>query len=184
MTTLMLLLGAVLALGVGVGLTLRRLYRPAASPGVASAHELTLALTCSPQETYRPMSRLFAEQDFAFLAGQPGSGTGLVKRLRRQRRGALRLYLREMRADFQRLYALCRLLARNSKDPSFATLVTQQALSFYSLFLILQLRCALGWFLHVRVDTVDLVTAFDRLAQAARASLPLAPESSLAVGAA
>ena len=178
MTMFLLLLGFVAAIGLGVSLTLRRLYRPSIQ-GVPSVEELT---TRPPRETYRPMSRLFAEEDFAFLSGQ---GPGIIKRLRRQRREVLRLYLRELRADFQRLYALCRILAPKSQDPNFAPLITQQALSFYGLFLILQVRCALGWYLHVRVDTVDLVTAFDRLAQAARATLPaLMPQSSFATGAA
>ncbi len=168
MIALLLLLAFVLAVATGVGLTLRRLYG-ARSEGISPALKAALSAPArSALETYQPMSRLFAEEDFRFLSGL---APALVKRLRRQRRHVMRLYLRELQADFERIYAFCRALAPRSQDPSFATLITKQALSFYGLFVVLQMRCGLGWFLPVRVDTGDLVDAFDRLHQAAQAAL-------------
>lgn len=183
MTTLLLLLSFVLLVGVGVGVTLRRLYRlgPEGIPADFASQILTPTKR-SALETYQPMSRLFAEEDFVFLSE---ARPEMLKRLRRQRRQVMRLFLGELRTDFARVYAFCRLLAPESADPNFATLVTQQAFSFYGLFVVLHLRCTMGWFLHVRVDTVDLVGAFERLRQAAQAAAAaMAPQPAMAGSAA
>jgi hypothetical protein len=178
MVTLLLLLSFVLAIGLGAAITLRRLHRVGSEANSPRLDALVLSPTRSALETYQPMSRLFAEEDFHFLAR---SRPDLVKRLRRQRQQVLRLYLKELRADFERVYAFCRRLAPKSENPNFAALITQQALSFYGLFLVLQVRCTLGWFLHVRVDTTDLVSSFDRLRQAAQATLSaMAPQAVMA----
>lgn len=178
MMTLLLLLGFVVAVVLAGVVTLWRLHR-VTHEGITPAVEAQiLSPSRSVLETYQPMGRLFAEEDFRFLSG---SRPDLVKRLRRQRRQVLRLYLRELRADFERVYAFCRSLAPKSTDPNFAALITQQALSFYGLFLVLHVRCTLGWFMHVRIDTVDLVGAFDRLRQAAQATLlAMTPQPALA----
>ncbi|HYM13608.1 MAG TPA: hypothetical protein VEU62_22900 [Bryobacterales bacterium] len=174
----MLLLGFVLAVALGAVATLRRLHRVAQEGITAAVEAQILSPTRSALETYQPMGRLFAEGDVRFLNR---SRPDLVKRLRRQRQQVLRLYLRELRADFERVYAFCRSLAPRSADPNFAALITQQAFSFYGLFLILHVRCTLGWFLHVRIDTMDLVGAFDRLRQAAQATLAaMTPQPAMA----
>src|SRR5437867_941518 len=132
MTTVMLLIGFVLVMTAG-GVVLGRLLRQG-SPAAASASECELlASTGSRAETYRPMSRLFAEEDFAFLASSAPSRRELQKRLRYQRSQVLRLYLRELRLEFQRVYAICRLLAAQSQDPNFASLITRQVAAFYGL---------------------------------------------------
>ena len=172
MTTLWMLLGLVAAIALGFAVALRRLYRLRAGTRPPGFENDVLSRGRSARATYRPMGRLFAEQDFAFLSGYAPQ---MLPRLRRHRRRVLRLYLRELRTDFARVYAFCRILAPKSGDPQFATRVTQQALSFYGLLLIVELRCALGWFLPVRVDTADLVNAFDLLRQAAQAA-SLAPQ--------
>lgn len=176
MTTLWLLLSLVAAIAVGFGIVLRRLHRTPVGTLFPDFEDDVDNGVLSPgrfsPETYRPMSRLFAGEDFTFLAG---SAPQMVPRLRRCRRRVLRLYLRELRADFARVYAICRMLAPTSSDPHFATRITQQALSFYGLLLIVEMRCALGWFLPVRVDTAELVNAFDVLRQAAQASLAPQP---------
>lgn len=178
MMTLLLLLGFVVAVVLGAVVTLWRLHRVTQGGITPAVEAQILSPSRSALEIYQPMGRLFAEEDFRFLRG---SRPDLVKRLRRQRRQVLRLYLRELRADFERVYAFCRRLAPKSTDPNFAALITQQALSFYGLFLVLHMRCTLGWFLHVRIDTVDLVGAFDRLRQVAQATLlPMTPQPALA----
>jgi hypothetical protein len=184
MTMLMLLLGVILAVGLAAALTMRGLLR---ATGVMPLAEMeALAAGRSALEAYQPMGRLFAPEDFAFVTEHPGASPALSRQLRRQRARVLRLYLRDLRGDFDRLYAFCRLLAPQSQDPSFASLITQQALSFYGLWMVLQVRCSVGWFLHVRVDTVDLVGSLERLREAARAvAMSLAPQQSpLAAGAA
>ncbi|HYL96681.1 MAG TPA: hypothetical protein VET69_12830 [Terriglobales bacterium] len=178
MTILLLLLLFVAAIAAGLGAALWWIYRP--GPQTLSPELLAglLQPRRSALEVYRPMNRLFAEEDFRFIsAARPQ----MVRRLRRQRARVLRLYLRDLQAGFARVQALCRSLAPRSQDPNFAGLITRQALTFYGLLLMLRLRCALGWYLHVRVDTVDLVRALDQLTQAAQATLAgLAPQTALA----
>src|SRR5579884_1899439 len=115
MTTLLLLSGFVLALGAGLAGALRKLLypRPESFPPDFDVQ----LLRRSAAESYQPMSRLFAEEDFVFLSRlQPR----LLSRLRQQRRRVMRAYLRELRAEFERIYAFCRALALNSSDPNFA----------------------------------------------------------------
>ena len=172
MMTLWVVIAVIAAAATAFGIVLRRLYwlGPAGlSPALESE---ILTPTRSAAESYRPMTRLFAEQDFAFLTA---FGPQMLQRLLRERRRVLRLYLSELRADFERIYALCRMLAPRSSNPHFAARITQQAFSFYGLLLIVEMRCALGWVLPVRVDTVELVNAVDRLRQAAQASLAPQP---------
>jgi hypothetical protein len=183
MTTLAMLLGLVGLIGFGVAVVLREL-RGASGDRDWQAVEGRL-LSPAHSEIYGPMGRLFSDEDFIFLRSQPGFQRGLEDRLRHQRRHALRCYLRELRADFRQLYGLCRFRARTSGDPDFATLITQQALIFYGLFLALQVRCYLGWLFHARVDANELVSAFDRLLQVARASIgAMTQQVSLSAGAA
>ncbi len=169
MTILLLLLGFIAAVDAGTAIALWRLYRtgPEGQAPPALVSEI-LHPRRSALEVYQPMSRLFAEDDFALVGRLKPD---LQKRLRRQRQHVLRLYLREIRIGFARLHTLCRILAPRSHDPNFAARVTQQALTFYGLFLVLEFRCALGWFLHVRVDTVDLIAALSQLRQAAQSVL-------------
>src|SRR5215471_20655160 len=53
---------------------------------------------------YEPMGRLLAEEDFVFLAAQPGYRPEIGAKLRRERRQIFRLYLRELSRDFHRLH--------------------------------------------------------------------------------
>jgi hypothetical protein len=185
MTVLVLLLALILIVGLAGAALLWRLLRTRPSLEGPQVALEALASKRSAVETYQPMSRLFAEEDFAFVSAPPRTRPGAAKRLRRQRGKILRLYLRELRSDFEHLYTVCRLLAPQSSDPNFAPLITQQALAFYGLWMVLQVRCSLGWFLHVRVDTVDLVSSFERLRQAAQATLQaMTPQPALAGGAA
>jgi hypothetical protein len=183
MNTLLLILSIVAVLSAGAAIVLRQLRRIGPEGLRADfVSQLLAPANRSVVETYQPMTRLFSEEDFAFLAE---AGPGLLQRLRRQRRQVMRLYLGELRADFAQVYAFCRMLAQKSADPNFATLITQQAFSFYSLLLVLHVRCTLGWFLHVRVDMVDVVGAFERLRQAAQAAAAaMAPQQAAFAGSA
>lgn len=55
-------------------------------------------------DRYRPMERLLREQDYEFLNSQPGYHPSIARQLRRQRRSILRIYLRSLSVDFDRLY--------------------------------------------------------------------------------
>ena len=178
MTTLSMILAVVLALGAILGLTLWRLLRPAGSDLHSAPLDEILAPRRGARGIYRPMTRLFAEEDFALvsaLARRPG----LARQLRRHRVRVLSLYLKQLRSDFQRVYALARLLAPHSQDPDFATQIMLQGLRFGMLFLALRVSCALGWPAPLRIETAGLVTALDSLREGARLSL-LASQSATA----
>jgi hypothetical protein len=182
MTTLWIILAVVLALGAILGLTLWRLLRPAGSDLHPAPLDEILAPRRGVREIYRPMTRLFAAEDFALvssLARRPG----LVKQLRRHRVRVLSLYLQQLRGDFQRVYGLARLLAPHSLDPDFATQTLLQGWRFGVLFMVLRVCCALGWPAPLRIETAGLVAALDRLREEARLTL-LASQSATATASA
>ncbi len=61
-------------------------------------------------DIYRPMERLLNEDDFHFLAGQPGYCPALGRSLRHERRRVLRQYLRSLKRDFNRLVHVARVM--------------------------------------------------------------------------
>ena len=171
MTTILVLSAVVAFLGGLLALPLWRQFRRATSASGGSFHPNEILLACPAREAYRPMGRLFAEGDFKFLAQQAGIRPQIVERLRRVRWLVLRLYLRELQADFRRVHRISRVLAAKSPDPAFGALVIRQAVKFYRQLLILHVYCFLGWPVHVQTDVVSLVNALDRLREAMRASL-------------
>ena len=139
------------------------------------------------EETYRPMARLFAEQDLGFLRSQGGRTPGMERRFRLYRRRVLSLYLHQLRGDFRQLWSFCRQLVPISKDPLLGSVVFRQFLIFYGLYTVLRLRCFLGAFVYVHADTGDLVSSMGKLQQEARrvlASLDpdLQPATALTAG--
>ncbi len=69
----------------------------------------------SPQ-TYRPMEGLLNDEDFAFLARQPGFDLSLYKKLRQERLQIFRQYLDRMIVDFNRLHLAARLVIAHSAE--------------------------------------------------------------------
>src|SRR5258708_17833329 len=67
-------------------------------------------------EKYRPMERLLQEDDFRFLAAQPGFSPQLGRRFRTERRRIFRGYLRNLRRDFSRLSSAFRILIVHSVE--------------------------------------------------------------------
>jgi len=65
-------------------------------------------------EKYRPMERLFSDEDYDFLAAQAGASAGITKRLRVARRRVFRQYLRCLSRDFDRLYTAAKFLLLHS----------------------------------------------------------------------
>lgn len=170
MTTLLFLLGALSVTGIVVtALLWRQLFRPGPAPA-DSPWDLS-----DPERragaVYRPMNRLLAEADFRFLQGQAQLRPDLVRRLRQTRVATLRLYLREMRADFDRIHTLCRALAPHSADPSFAPRIMKETLWFYGQFGVLYAASFLPWYFDAQVHGAKLVDALARLEQLAGASL-------------
>ena len=164
MITLWLALGFIFFAVVTLGLILGRLGR-ATDDGAPMP---VWANQAPAEETYRPMARLFAEQDLEFLRSQPGRRSGMERRLRRYRRRVLAVYRRQVRGYFHELWRFCRHLVPSSKDPLLGSVVFRQFVIFYGLYAVLQLRCLLGAFVYVHADTADLVSSMGKLQQEAR----------------
>ena len=125
---------------------------------------------------YKPMERLFAEEDYEFLASQKGYRLEIGRKLRSQRRKVFRLYLRGLKRDFYRLERAVRMLIVSSPvdRPDLAKTLLQQRLAF--MWAMFQVECRLA--LHTLglggVDISALVGSLDamRLELAQVAVLP------------
>jgi len=94
---------------------------------------------------YQPMEYLLSEEDFAFLASQPGYKPDIGARWKRERRRIFRLYLDELKRDFQRLHAEARVMAANA-DAESAELVgilMRQQVTFWRAMAGLEVRLVL-----------------------------------------
>ena len=68
---------------------------------------------------YYPMQGLLSDEDFRFLARQPGFDFSLYRKLRRERLLIFQQYLRRLISDFNRLHTTARvLIARGQEDRS------------------------------------------------------------------
>ena len=114
---------------------------------------------------YRPMERLFVEEDYDFLASHPGFHPGISRKLRAERRQIFRHYLRCLRRDFDRLLAAAKLvLVHASKDrPELATPLFKQRLVFqYAMFMV-EVRLALQALGLGTVDVRGLVGSLESM---------------------
>jgi hypothetical protein len=99
----------VLSFGL-VASVLFRLYRP------CSAEEITPEwLENFSASAYYPMQGLLSDEDFRFLAGQPGFDLSLYRKLRRERMHIFRQYLRRLILDFNRLHLAARMFIASSQ---------------------------------------------------------------------
>ncbi len=165
MTTSLLFLFLLFVAVIALGLALWRL-----GPGAKDTEvDLRVLTEVRPAcRTYEPLSRLFAAEDTEFLRQRKSHSAALRRRLNRQRRRVLSLYLRQIRSEFHEVWKICRLLAPMSNNPDFGALVTKQYLTFYGLYWTLQLRCFAGAVVPVHVNAFDLVTPLQQLEQATR----------------
>jgi len=81
---------------------------------------------------YRPMERLFLEEDYDFLAAQPGFHPKIYGRLQAERRRVFRHYLRCLRKDFNRLSTAAKtlLLVAPQDRPDLARNILKQRMLF------------------------------------------------------
>jgi hypothetical protein len=88
-------------------------------------------LILSPAK-FRPMERLLREDDFKFLAAQPGYSSRLGRRFRSERRRVFRVYLRNLSEDFRRVALACHLLMIHSAVDrrDLASALLRQRLTF------------------------------------------------------
>lgn len=90
---------------------------------------------------YEPMMRLLSEDDFRFLASQPGYRPHIGARLRRARQRIFRMYLRELAFDFQRLHAAALALVAGSPVGSELTgLLIRYQLRFWWRITVIELH--------------------------------------------
>lgn len=69
--------------------------------------------------SYHPMQGLLSEEDFRFLARQPGFDFSLYRKLRKERLLIFRQYLSRLISDFNRLHTVARMsIARGQEDRS------------------------------------------------------------------
>lgn len=100
--------------------------------------------TFSP-ERYRPMLQLLSEEEFLFLAAQPGYRKGLGKTFRRNRIRIFRAFLDRVDRDFRRLHAAARAALVCSPDAhaDLGTLLVRQRLTYLRAMLAIEFRLGL-----------------------------------------
>ncbi len=151
---------AILALVVVAALVLAlELLRPQAT---ATDDLSGLSQSLAEGRDFEPMLRLFEDRDFETVADLPGGR----KKLTRVRGQIARMYLRELRGDFLRAWAICRLLAPISEDADPVIKLFRQWLSFHQLFALVWVR-SLGGTAASPAQARALVAAFSELRKGA-----------------
>jgi len=123
---------------------------------------------------YRPMERLLNEEDYRFLAGQPGFDKMMLRRIRSERRKVFRGYLACLSRDFSLVGAALRLMTMYSAQdrPDLAGILYKQQALFALGMLGVQWRlllhaCGLG-----TVDVRGLVRAMESMRLELRQMIP------------
>jgi len=116
-------------------------------------------------DRYRPMTRLLDQEDFDFLAAQPGFRPEIARKLRSQRRRVMRLYLRALSKDFNQLHARARRLvaAAPEEHHSLVGVLIRQRATFFRVRSMVEMRLALDWLLPGSVDIRPLLGALEKL---------------------
>jgi len=112
---------------------------------------------------YRPMARLFAEEDYAFLAGQRGFNPRIARQLRRERRRVFRSYLNCLKRDFGQFEAavkVCMIMSRQDR-PDLAKALLKRRLVFTYALMVTEWSLALHGLGLGTVDVSRLVGSLD-----------------------
>ncbi len=114
---------------------------------------------------YRPMERLFVEEDYEFLSAQPGFSPAVYRRLQAERRRVFRQYLKALGRDFDRLMAAAKMLVVHAAEdrPDLAKVLMRQKLVFTYALASVHCRLILSGLGLGRVDVRPLVRALDGL---------------------
>jgi hypothetical protein len=141
MELLVLLSIAVLAIGGCLTWMIARLSKSGADSSVSLEWLDDFSL-----EKYAVMDRLLDESDFAFLSAQPGYQPSIARRLRQERRGIFREYLRQLNRDFNNLVALVQLMiVYGQQDQSaLASALWRQRIIFAKSLMLVELRMTLA----------------------------------------
>ena len=116
-------------------------------------------------DRYRPMTRLLDQEDFDFLAAQPGFQPEIARKLRSQRRRVMRLYLRALSKDFNQLHARARRLVADAPEEhhNLVGILIRQRATFFRVRSMVEMRLALDWLLPGSVDIRPLLGALEKL---------------------
>jgi hypothetical protein len=123
---------------------------------------------------YRPMQRLLNEEDVAFLEDADCNPQS-IKVFRKERRRVFRIYLKSLRKDFDRLYAIGKLAALHSEPQGVnlaGALARSRAIFYYALTLV-EIRLVLHSLGVGTVDVRALIGALDGITTDVRALRPI-----------
>ncbi|HXN49849.1 MAG TPA: hypothetical protein VN893_24570 [Bryobacteraceae bacterium] len=163
------------ALTVGAGLAVLAavafllLFRSVRSRAEAAQTDLGWSSEFSIAK-YRPMERLFLEEDYDFLAAQPGFHPKIYGKLQAERRRVFRHYLRCLRKDFNRLSTAAKTLVLMAPQdrPDLARNILKQRLMFSWALCGVEVRLALQSFGLGTVDVRGLVGAMESMREQLR----------------
>lgn len=120
---------------------------------------------------YASMVRLFSRSDADLLRETPE----LFEKLKSNRRKAMRLYLADIRADFQRAFTVCRLLTPVSNDADLTSRLLKSWVQFHLLYAGLQVRGSLGYSTPLVKESKVMLEAVEGLRREAHLLLQQAP---------
>ena len=168
MTIVFVLLSLILAIGLAVGWELLRVRR--AAEGDFDPDQLMAKL--SGLHVYDPMRRLLCDDDFVFVRNQVLSDRE-KRRFRRRRRTATVAYLKDIRADFSRIWTVCRLLTPLNPDPNFSIVLLRQWVVFHGYYAVGQSCCEIGCLCWMALDFSGLTRNLKQLGTMASDTLRL-----------
>jgi hypothetical protein len=126
-------------------------------------------------ERYEPLSRLLADRDSAFLR-QQSRCPEIAARWNHSRRRIIRMYLRDLTADFRRLHADARAMVAESpeQDAELVNVLMRQQLVFCRQMLAVELWLTASWLGIGRLSADRLVEAIAAMqVEIARTIAPL-----------
>ncbi len=156
-------------LALAVVLVFLALFRRLVGRGRATEPDLAWSSEFSIAK-YRPMERLFLEEDYDFLAAQPGFHPRISRKLQAERRRVFRHYLRCLRRDFDRLSTTAKLLLLEAQQdqPELARSLVRQRMMFSLALTMVQLRLVLQPLGLGTVDVHRLVEAVEGMREQLR----------------
>ena len=146
-----------------IGFVFLFVYRTLSS---RQSSEISLGQYSEPSPNkYRPMERLLREDDFRFLAGQPGFSPKMGRRFRAERRRIFRGYLRHLRTDFRGMSQTVQALMVHASDDrrDLAIAVIRLRLLFAVGMLAIETRLLLHTVGVGTVDVSGLVESFETM---------------------
>jgi hypothetical protein len=158
-----MLLSILLVVAAVIGMELVQLFSGSRRP--SDLHELKMQY--ASQDFYRPIERLFSDEDERFLANRGVLSAERRGQLHRARCRVMRLYLQQFRQDFQEAWSVCRLLAPFSEDPNFGVMLLKQLATFYRLYSLAQVRVFMHAYRPADLGVNELVDALRQVRRVA-----------------